>query len=71
MHAIGQPFIASTIDIDATLTRKIGAISAYASQLSSLFDDPSALAQIVGSYAENLRPESGTYGERVWLRDIQ
>jgi len=71
MHAIGQRFIASTIDIDTTLTRKIGAISAYASQLSSLFAEPAALARIVGDYAENLRPESGTYGERVWLRDVQ
>ena len=71
MRAIGQPFIASTIDIDTTLMRKIGAISAYASQLSSLFEEPAALARIVGDYAENLRPESGTYGERVWLRDIQ
>jgi LmbE family N-acetylglucosaminyl deacetylase len=71
MRAIGQPFIASTIDIDTTLTRKIGAISAYASQLSSLFEQPAALAQIISDYAENLRPESGTYGERVWLRDIQ
>ncbi len=71
MRALGLPFVASTIDIDSTLTRKIGAISAYASQLSSLFEDPTALAQLVGDYAENLRPESGTYGERVWLRDIQ
>jgi LmbE family N-acetylglucosaminyl deacetylase len=71
MRAIAQPFVASTIDIDTTLTRKIGAISAYASQLSSLFAEPAALAQIVSNYAENLRPESGTYGERVWLHDIQ
>jgi LmbE family N-acetylglucosaminyl deacetylase len=71
MRALGQPFIASTIDIDSTLTRKIGAISAYASQLRSLFEQPDALAQIVSDYAESLRPESGTYGERVWLRAVQ
>jgi LmbE family N-acetylglucosaminyl deacetylase len=71
MRAIGQPFIASTIDIDTTLARKIGAISAYASQLSSLFEEPAAFARIVTDYAENLRPKSGTYGERVWLRNIQ
>jgi LmbE family N-acetylglucosaminyl deacetylase len=71
MRVIGLPFISSTIDIDTTLARKIGAISAYASQLSSLFEQPAALAQIVGDYAEHLRPESGTYGERVWLRDFQ
>jgi LmbE family N-acetylglucosaminyl deacetylase len=71
MRALGLPFIASTIDIDTTLTRKIGAISAYASQLGSLFDQPHAMAQLITDYAENLRPESGTYGERVWLYDIQ
>jgi LmbE family N-acetylglucosaminyl deacetylase len=71
MHTLGQRFIASTIDIDATLTRKIGSIGAYASQLSSLFDEPAAMAQVVSDYAEQLRPEIGTYGERVWLRDIQ
>ena len=71
MRALDQRFVASTIDIDATLTRKIGAIGAYASQLSSLFEQPAAMARIVGEYAENLRPEIGTYGERVWLRDTQ
>jgi len=71
MRALGQRFVASTIDIDATLTRKIGAIGAYASQLGSLFDEPEAMARIITDYAESLRPESGTYGERVWLRDIQ
>jgi len=71
MQALGQQFVASTIDIDTTLARKIGAISAYASQLGSLFEQPDAMAQIVSDYAESLRPESGTYGERVWLRDIQ
>jgi LmbE family N-acetylglucosaminyl deacetylase len=67
MSALGRPFIASTIDIDTTLTRKIGAISAYASQLRSLFKEPAAAAQIIRDYAESLRPEHGTYGERVWL----
>ena len=71
MRALAQRFVSSTIDIDATLTRKIGAISAYASQLSSLFDEPDALARIITDYAEHLRPELGTYGERVWLRDVQ
>jgi LmbE family N-acetylglucosaminyl deacetylase len=71
MRALGEPFVASTIDIDTTLARKIGAIGAYASQLGSLFKQPDAMAQIVSDYAESLRPESGTYGERVWLRDVQ
>ena len=52
-------------------TRKIDAIGAYASQLDSLFEEPAAMAHIVSEYAENLRPELGTYGERVWLHDVQ
>ena len=71
MQALGERFVASTIDIDATLARKIGAIAAYATQLSSLFDRPDEMAQIVSDYAESLRPDTGTYGERVWLRDVQ
>lgn len=71
MSALGQPFVASTIDIDTTLTRKIGAISAYASQLNSLFKEPAAAEQIIRDYAESLRPEHGTYGERVWLHTVQ
>ena len=70
-RALGQRFVPSTIDIDSTLARKIGAIGAYASQLGSLFEEPAELARIVGEYAESLRPESGTYGERVWLCDVQ
>jgi LmbE family N-acetylglucosaminyl deacetylase len=71
VRALGQRFVASTIDIDATLARKIGAIGAYASQLGSLFDEPEAMDRIVADYAESLRPDVGTYGERIWLRDTQ
>jgi LmbE family N-acetylglucosaminyl deacetylase len=71
MRALGQRFVASTIDIDATLTRKIGAIGAYTSQLGSLFDEPEAMARIITDYAESLRPENATYGERIWLRAVQ
>jgi LmbE family N-acetylglucosaminyl deacetylase len=71
LGALAQRFVPSTITIDTTLTRKIGAISAYTSQLGSLFDEPAAMARIVSEYAESLRPETGSYGERVWLCDIQ
>ncbi|HEU5100674.1 MAG TPA: PIG-L family deacetylase [Roseiflexaceae bacterium] len=71
LRALGQRFVANTLDIDATLTRKIGAISAYASQLGSLFEDPAAMAQIISQYAEGLHPQTGTYGERVWLPDAR
>jgi LmbE family N-acetylglucosaminyl deacetylase len=67
MAALGRAFVASTIDIDATLARKIAAIRAYTSQLSSLFDDPATLDRFVAEYAESLRPDVGTYGERVWI----
>ena len=71
MAALGQKFVASILDIDATLTRKIGAIDAYASQLAEVFGDPTTMAQVVTEYAEVLRPETGTYGERLWLLDAQ
>jgi LmbE family N-acetylglucosaminyl deacetylase len=71
LGALSQRLIPSTIDIDATLARKIGAISAYTSQLGSLFEEPTEMARIVSEYAESLRPESGTHGERVWLCDTQ
>ena len=71
LAALGQRFVASIIDIDSTLTRKIGAIDAYASQLAGLFDDPEARTLVITQYAEELRPDVGTYGERLWLRDAQ
>jgi LmbE family N-acetylglucosaminyl deacetylase len=71
MAALGQKFVASVLNIDATLTRKIGAIDAYASQLAEVFGDPTSMAQVVTEYAEMLRPDTGTYGERLWLRDAQ
>ncbi len=60
-------FLASVTDIDATLPRKISAIEAYASQIATLFGDLEAMASKVMAYAEGLRPEVGTYGERIWM----
>jgi LmbE family N-acetylglucosaminyl deacetylase len=69
LAALGGPFTPSTIDIDATLARKISALDAYASQMDELFDNGAAdLAPTVTAYAESLRPDEGTYGERLWLR---
>jgi len=62
--------VTSTIDIDATLMRKIGAIEAYASQIVSLFGDAETMRRTVVEYAEALRPDVGTYGERLWLRVV-
>lgn len=61
-------FVPSILDIDATLARKISAIDAYASQLDEVFGSRNAMHAAVTGYAELLRPEDGTYGERVWLR---
>jgi LmbE family N-acetylglucosaminyl deacetylase len=71
MQALGQTFVSSTINIDATLSRKIGAIAAYASQIDVLFGDIERMGRVVREYAEELRPEVGTYGERLWLLDTQ
>lgn len=64
----GDYFLPIVTDIDATLPRKISAIEAYTSQLTNLFGSRSAMADSVTGYAEKLRPEVGTYGERIWMR---
>lgn len=63
-----EAFVPLVTAIDGTLARKVGAIEAYASQLSSLFADRAALAREVAAYAEGLRPDGGSYGERLWVR---
>ncbi|NNJ09730.1 PIG-L family deacetylase [Chloroflexales bacterium ZM16-3] len=61
-------FLPSVTNIDATLARKISAVEAYASQIGTLFGDLAAMASSITAYAEGLRPEAGTYGERIWMR---
>jgi LmbE family N-acetylglucosaminyl deacetylase len=65
------PWVAGTIAIDTALARKIGAVELYASQLGELFGGSAAMAQALTAYAEGLFPEEGTYGERLWMRDVQ
>jgi LmbE family N-acetylglucosaminyl deacetylase len=65
------PWVAGVIAIDSALARKIGAVELYASQLSELFGGPAAMAQALTAYAEGLFPDEGTYGERLWMRDVQ
>ncbi|MCU0495565.1 MAG: hypothetical protein MUD01_28595, partial [Chloroflexaceae bacterium] len=60
-------FIPSVVNIDASLNRKLNAVEAYASQLASLLSGPVSVRAALTEYAEGLRPEIGTYGERVWL----
>ena len=62
-----RQFVASSINIDATLSRKLGAIASYASQMNELFGGAAAMHEQVTAYHETLRPEVGTYGERVWV----
>jgi LmbE family N-acetylglucosaminyl deacetylase len=60
-------YFATAVDIDAWLARKIGAIECYGSQLHALFGGVEAMAASVTAYAESLRPDVGTYGERIWV----
>lgn len=66
--ALGGRFVPSTIDIDDGLSRKIGAIEAYTSQVDDLFGSTAEMHQAIIAYAEQMRPDEGTYGERIWLR---
>ncbi|MEI8165667.1 MAG: PIG-L family deacetylase [Chloroflexales bacterium] len=61
-------FMPMVTAIDGALSRKIAALEAYQSQLGMLFGDPVAMAQAVTDYAKAVRPEVGTYGERIWVR---
>ncbi len=57
---------ASILDIDATLTQKISAIEAYESQIGELFGGAEPMGRAITAYGADLRPEDGTYGERIW-----
>lgn len=61
-------FLPTVTAIDAAITRKISAIEAYASQIGTLFGDGTQMERAIRAYAEGLRPESNTYGERIWVR---
>jgi LmbE family N-acetylglucosaminyl deacetylase len=71
VQALGEAFVSSTIDIDAVLPRKLGAVAAYASQIAELFGDTEAMRRVIKDYDEQLRPDVGTYGERLWLLAAQ
>jgi LmbE family N-acetylglucosaminyl deacetylase len=68
LNELDAPFVASIINIDHGMLRKVRAAAAYESQLDVLFGGPAAMEQQLQAYAEDLRPEAGTYGERLWLR---
>ncbi|NTU86038.1 MAG: PIG-L family deacetylase [Chloroflexales bacterium] len=61
-------FMPMVTGIDRALPRKIGAIESYQSQIGVLFSNNAAMARSVTSYAERMRPEGGTCGERLWVR---
>lgn len=60
-------FLPIAMGIDHALARKVGAIEAYASQLSSLFAERAAVARDVAAHAAGLGPEGSAYGERLWV----
>jgi hypothetical protein len=68
LEDLGDRFVTSTIDISATLARKIGAIDAYASQIPELFGGSEPMVLAITSFAVDRRPEGGSYGERIWMR---
>jgi LmbE family N-acetylglucosaminyl deacetylase len=68
---IGPSLIHSTIGIDGSLSRKIGSIAAYTSQIDSLFGGLEQMEKAITDYAESLVPENETYGERIWLLNTQ
>jgi LmbE family N-acetylglucosaminyl deacetylase len=68
LNELDAPFVASIINIDSGLVRKIRAAAAYESQLDVLFGGAAAMEQQLHDYAEDMRPEAGTYGERLWLK---
>jgi hypothetical protein len=63
-----EQFLPVVSSIDSALPRKIGAIETYHSQIGSLFADPPGVAEAVAAYAAQVRPETGLYGERLWVR---
>lgn len=65
---LDEPLRPITQAIDTTLGIKIAAIAAYASQLDELFGSSAAMVTTVEGYARALEPNSGQYGERIWIR---
>ncbi len=70
LNELDAPFVASIINIDNGVLRKVRAAAAYESQLDVLFGGAASMEQQLYDYAEDLRSEAGTYGERLWLRVI-
>jgi LmbE family N-acetylglucosaminyl deacetylase len=68
LASLSDRFVSSIVDISSTLTRKIGAIDTYASQVPELFGGSEAMAKAMTAYGSRLRPDHGLYGERVWMR---
>ncbi len=64
LRVLADQFVPDVAVIGAALAQKLGAIRAYASQLSELFGARSP-DELMTSYAAALAPN---YGERVWRR---
>lgn len=59
-------FVAQTVNIDATLDRKIDAIMCYTSQLNILFGGPTLVVQTVAACAQQASPDQRIFCERLW-----
>jgi LmbE family N-acetylglucosaminyl deacetylase len=68
LAALDRDYSPRITAIDTTLPDKIGAITMYPSQFDELFGGAEAMVQAVTNYAATVRPTTGKYGERVWLR---
>lgn len=64
-HAL-QRLVPVVMPIDETLERKIAAVAAYESQLSTLFGDGGRMADVVAGYAASVAGRPGAYAERLW-----
>lgn len=65
MEQIGAPLAARTVDISATLDRKIHAAHAYASQLDELFGGADEMERVVAGCARAGQSD-GAAVERLW-----
>ncbi len=66
LTALEDRLTSRTVAIDMTFDQKIDAIKAYASQIGELFGGVDEMVRVMSDYMQGLRPEGGTYGERLW-----
>ncbi|NJM07002.1 hypothetical protein HC891_13705 [Candidatus Gracilibacteria bacterium] len=63
----GSMLMSSLVAIDGYVARKLSAIEAYTSQIGMLFGGTTQMHQRIKRYADTVRPEGSSFGERLWL----